>query len=201
MGDNGSGKSTILKLLCSLYPPDNGNIKIDDQNILKLRKEYLVRDISIIFADPYLFDDSIYENIQIGNLSASKEEIVHAAKIVNIHEFIKNLPEEYKTPVGENGIMLSSGEKQKIALARAILKDSPIILLDEVTKSIDIESRESINQVIKNLKDEKTIIIVTHNINEIEPESNIIYLEQESDEPKIEKQGIIQQSRLERLEI
>ncbi len=140
-----------------------------------------------IFSDPYLFDDSIYENIQIGNLSASKDEIIHAAKLVNIHEFIKNLPDGYETQVGENGIMLSSGEKQKIALARAILKNSSIILLDEVTKSIDTESRESINQVINELKDEKTIIIVTHNLNEIEPESNIVYLEQEPSEPQIKK--------------
>lgn len=192
VGDNGTGKSTILKLLCSLYPPDNGSIKIDGQNILKVRREDLVSNISIIFADSYLFDDSIYENIQIGNLSASKEEIVYAAKLVNIHEFIKSLPDEYETQVGENGIKLSSGEKQKITLARAILKNSPIILLDEVTKSIDIESRYSINQVINRLKDEKTIIIITHNLNEIEQGSNIVYLEQELDEQKIEKEIIPQ---------
>jgi len=193
VGDNGAGKSTILKLLCSLYLPDRGNIKLDGQNILKVKKKDLIRNVSMIFPDPYLFDDSIYENIRIGNLAASKRDIIHAVKLVNIHEFIKNLPNGYETQVGENGIMLSSGEKQKIALARAILKDSTIILLDEVTKSIDAESRESINQVINNIKDEKTIIIVTHNINEIEPGSNIIYLEQGSDEPQMEKQVIIQQ--------
>ncbi len=197
VGDNGAGKSTILKLLCSLYPPNNGNIKIDGQDILKVKRADLIKNVSIIFPDPYLFDDSIYKNIQIGNLSASKDEIVHAAKLVNIHEFIKNLPYGYETQVGEHGIMLSSGEKQKIALARAIIKDSSIILLDEVTKSIDTESRESINQVIKKLKDKKTIIIVTHNTNEIEPDSNIVYLEQElDDEPKIEKQEIIQQIKV-----
>lgn len=193
VGDNGAGKSTILKLLCSLYSPDKGNIKIDGQDILKVKREDLIRNISLIFPDPYLFDDSIYENIQIGNLSASKDEIVNATKLVNIHGFIKNLPDGYKTHVGESGIMLSSGEKQKIALARAILKNSDIILLDEVTKSIDIESRESINQVINGLKDEKTIIIVTHNLNEIEPDSNIVYLEEEASEPQVEKQVAIQQ--------
>jgi len=141
----------------------------------------------MIFPDPYLFDDSIYENIQIGNLSASKDEIIQAAKLVNIHKFIENLPNGYETQIGESGITLSSGEKQKIALARAILKNSPIILLDEVTKSIDSESRESINKAINNLKKEKTIIIVTHNFNEIEHDSNIVYLQQELNESQIEK--------------
>ncbi len=176
VGDNGAGKSTILKLLCSFYPPNNGEIKIDGKNILKVKKEDLIGNISMIFSDTFLFDDSIFENIQIGNLSATKEEIIRAAKLVNIHKFIKRLPDEYETQVGENGVILSSGEKQKIALARAILKNSSIILLDEVTKSIDIESKESINKAINNLKNEKTIIIITHNIDEIEPDSNIIVL-------------------------
>lgn len=193
VGDNGSGKSTILKLLCSIYTQDKGVITIDRQDILRVKRRDLIKNISMIFSDPYLFDDSIYENIKIGNLSASKDDITHAAKLVNIHEFIKSLPDEYETLVGENGTMLSSGEKQKIALARAILKDSPIILLDEVTKSIDTESRRSINKVIKNLKDEKTIIIVTHNVNEIENDSNIVYLEQKSTYG-MEKQTIDQQT-------
>jgi ATP-binding cassette subfamily B protein/subfamily B ATP-binding cassette protein MsbA len=181
VGYNGAGKSTILKLLCSIYSPDKGTIKIDGKEVLKVKKDSLVKNISMIFADPYLFDGSIYENIQIGNLSASKDEIIHVVKLVNLHEFINSLPNGYATQVGENGMTLSSGEKQKIALARAILKNSSIILLDEVTKSIDIESKESINQVIKSLKNEKTIIWITHNIDEIEEESNIIYLKK-SDE-------------------
>jgi ATP-binding cassette subfamily B protein/subfamily B ATP-binding cassette protein MsbA len=178
VGDNGSGKSTILKLICSLYPVDNGIIKIDEQNIVEIKRESLIHNISIIFSDPYLFDASIYENIRIGNLEASKEDVIHVAKLVKIHEFIENTSKKYDTKVGEEGITLSSGEKQKIALARAVLKNSPIILLDEVTKSIDADSRESINEVICDLKNEKTIIIVTHNADEIEDNSNIIYLDQ-----------------------
>jgi ABC-type multidrug transport system fused ATPase/permease subunit len=187
VGDNGSGKSTVLKLLCYLYPPNEGTIKIDGKDVSNVNRADLIRSISMIFPDPYLFDDSIYENIQIGNLSASKDEIIQAAKLVNIHKFIENLPNGYETQIGESGITLSSGEKQKIALARAILKNSPIILLDEVTKSIDSESRESINKAINNLKKEKTIIIVTHNFNEIEHDSNIVYLQQELNESQIEK--------------
>lgn len=131
MGDNGSGKSTIFKLLCTLYRPDEGNILIDEQDLFNIKKSSIVRNISIIFADPFIFDGSIYENIQIGKMDSKKEDIIRATKKVNLHEFIDDLNDKYDTYVGENGILLSSGEKQKIALARAILKNSPIILLDE----------------------------------------------------------------------
>ncbi|MFZ3111958.1 MAG: ABC transporter ATP-binding protein [Methanothrix sp.] len=179
IGDNGSGKSTVFKLLCSLYPLERGHIKIDDQEISRIRKEDLRNNISMIFSDPYLFDGSIYENIRIGNLSSSREQIMHAAKLVRVHDFIGSLPHGYETQVGESGLKLSSGEKQKIALARAVLKNSPIILLDEVTKSIDEDSRISINEVIKDLKKDKTIIIITHITSEIEDGSNIVHLGQE----------------------
>lgn len=139
----------------------------------------------MIFADPYLFDGSIYENIRIGNLEASKDDIIRVAKLVKIHDFVERTPEKYNTNVGEDGLMLSSGEKQKIALARAVLKNSPIILLDEVTKSVDADSREAINEVINGLKNEKTIIIVTHNASEIDAYSNIVYLEHENGTNKV----------------
>jgi len=184
VGDNGSGKSTMLKLLCLLYPVEKGSIKIDGQNIVEVKREELIKNISMIFSDPYLFDGSIYENIRIGNLNAQKEDIINAAKLVNIHEFIESTANKYNTEVGEEGLMLSSGEKQKIALARAVLKNSPIILLDEVTKSIDKDSRESIKQVINELKTDKTIIIVTHNSNEIDFDSNVIYIEQQNEKYK-----------------
>ena len=181
VGDNGAGKSTILKLICSLYPVDKGIIEIDGQDIVEIKSESLIRTISMIFADLYLFDGSIYENIRIGNLKSSKEDIIRVAKLVKIHDFIESIPEKYNTNVGEDGLMLSSGEKQKIALARAVLKDSPIILLDEVTKSIDADSREAIHEVIKSLKNEKTIIIVTHNASEIDADGNVIYLGQKDE--------------------
>lgn len=181
VGDNGTGKSTILKLICSLYPVEKGIIKVDGQDILKIKRDSLIRNISMIFSDPYLFDGTIYENIQIGKLNATYDEVKRVAKLVKIHDFIETTPNKYDTQVGENGLMLSSGEKQKIALARAVLKNSPIILLDEVTKSIDKDSRKSINEVIDELKMEKTVIIVTHNSREIDLNSNIIYLEQDNE--------------------
>ena len=180
VGDNGTGKSTILKLICALYPVDKGCIKVDGQNIDEIKRDGLISNISMIFSDPYLFDGTIYENLRIGNFNATEEDIIRVSKLVKIHEFIESTPDKYKTQVGEDGLMLSSGEKQKIALARAVLKNSPIILLDEVTKSIDKDSREAINNAIKNLMVDKTVIIVTHNSIEIEDNSNIIYIEQEN---------------------
>jgi len=181
VGDNGTGKSTILKLICSLYPVENGSIKVDGQDIVEIKRDSLIRNISMIFSDPYLFDGTICENLRIGNLDATDDEIIRVAKLVKIHDFIESTPKKYATQVGEDGLMLSSGEKQKIALARAVLKNSPIILLDEVTKSIDKDSREAINRVIDELKMDKTVIIVTHNSKEIDINSNIIYLEQVDD--------------------
>lgn len=176
IGENGTGKTTILKLICSLYQPNKGSIKIDGQEISTIKIGDLRENISIIFSEPYLFDGTIYENIQIGNISASKNKIKNAAKLADVDKFIESLPKKYETQVGEKGLLLSSGEKQKIALARTILKDSSIILLDEMTASVDEKSRKFINNIIKSLKDEKTIIIITHNSHEIEKNSNIIYL-------------------------
>jgi len=172
---------TILKLICSLYPADKGSIKIDGHDINEIKRNSLIKNVSMIFSDPYLFDGSIYENISIGNLDSTKEEIIAVSKLVKVHDFIESTDNKYDTEVGENGLMLSSGEKQKIALARAILKDSPIILLDEVTKSIDKDSRDAINEVIMTLMAEKTVIIVTHNSNEINVNSNIIRLDEEGE--------------------
>ncbi len=177
VGDNGTGKSTILKLLCTLYPVDKGHITIDGHEITDIKRNDLRKNISMIFSDPYLFDGSIYENIHIGDLAASREEVIHAARLVCAHEFISSSPKGYETNIGENGLKLSSGEKQKIALARAILKNSPIILLDEVTKSIDAESRKLFDDVLMRLKNDKTIIIITHNLSDIRSNSNVVHIE------------------------
>lgn len=180
IGDNGSGKSTTINLLCGLYRPDEGRILINDQDISKIRKEELNNSISVVFSDSLIFDGTVYENIQIGNLDASSEEIIQAAKKAELHNFIITLPHQYETEVGESGLNLSSGEKQKIALARVILRNSPIIVFDEFTRSIDADSKTSIDSVIRQLND-KIIIIITHNMNDIEKNSNQVYLEKKSE--------------------
>lgn len=178
VGDNGCGKSTILKLLCGFYSPQKGSIRIDGQDIKSIREEDLRKSISILFQDPLLFGTTIFENIAFGDTSATRERVIEAAKLAKADDFIRNLPYGYETSVGEEGGELSGGEKQKIALARALLRDAPILLLDEVTKSIDARSKKDIHEALQALKDDKTIIIVTHDANEIEEGSNVIRIEE-----------------------
>jgi ABC-type multidrug transport system fused ATPase/permease subunit len=167
IGTNGSGKTTILYLLIKLYSVEAGTIKIDSQDISEVNLSSLRGNIAFLPQKIQLIDSSIYENILLGNLSASNSDVISAAKKAKIHDFIIGLPNSYSAFVGEDGLKLSGGERQKISLARAILKDSPIILLDEVTSPIDRESRKSIYNVLRELSSEKIIIIVTHDYSEI----------------------------------
>lgn len=175
-GDNGCGKSTLLKLLCGFYLPESGSIMIDGQDIRNVREEDLRKSISILFQDPLLSGTTIYENIAFGKTSATTEQIVKAAELARADDFIRNLSQGYDTPVGEEGADLSGGEKQKIALTRALLKNAPILLLDEVTKSIDAKSKKDIYEVLRALKNDKTILIVTHDSSEVEEGSNVIHI-------------------------
>lgn len=178
IGDNGSGKTTIVKLLCGLYTPSGGGILIDGQDISQVSRDALRTSVSVVFSDALLFDGTIADNILFGKLSATKEDVIQATKKAELHEFVMKLPEQYETKVGESGLNLSSGERQKIALARVILRDSPIIIFDEFTRSIDVESKKSIYSVIKQLTD-KTIIIITHDMNDIEKDERIVILRQD----------------------
>ena len=175
IGDNGSGKTTLIKLLCGLYRPDKGTITIDDLDISSLCKESLRKSISVVFSDALVFDGSIYDNILVGDLSASYEAVMDAAKKAEFHNFVMALPGRYETEVGESGLNLSSGERQKLALARVILRDSPVLIFDEFTKSIDAESKRSILSVI-NKMDDKIVIIITHDNSEIDKDANHMYI-------------------------
>jgi len=175
IGENGSGKSTLLKLLCRLYSPDHGRITINGIDLASLCGDDLRSYVSIVFSDSLIFDGSIYDNILIGNLSATREAVISAAAKAGLDDLVRALPGHYDTCVGESGHNLSSGEMQKIALARALLRDSPVIVFDEFTRSIDEESKRSIYRVIRQLTG-KTVIIVTHNMADIEEGSAIVTL-------------------------
>jgi ATP-binding cassette, subfamily B, bacterial MsbA len=167
VGISGSGKTTFLNLIPRFFNLKYGTILIDDQNINNINLNSLRKEISIVSQDVILFDDTIRSNILYGNASASDDEIINACKFAAAQEFIEKLPNKYETIIGENGIKLSGGQKQRLSIARAILKDSPIILLDEATSSLDSESEAVIQKAIENLTKNKTTIIIAHRLSTI----------------------------------
>ena len=175
VGHSGSGKSTILNLIPRFYNILDGDIKIDNQSIYNKKIFSLRKNISIVSQDTTLFDDTIKNNIAYANLDASNEEIIEAAKLSYSEEFINNLPNKYETIIGENGVRLSGGEKQRISIARALLKKSPIILLDEATSSLDSETEEKIRKAIDILTKNRTTLVIAHRLATI-LSSNKIYV-------------------------
>ena len=175
VGHSGSGKSTILNLIPRFYNADEGDIQIDDQSIYKTTIKSLRENISLVSQETTLFDDTIFNNIKYSNENASNEEIYKVAELSNCAEFINKLPNKYETMVGENGIRLSGGEKQRIAIARAMMKKSSIILLDEATSSLDSETETKIQEALKILTKNKTTIVIAHRLSTI-LNSNKIYV-------------------------
>ena len=167
VGHSGAGKSTILNLIPRFYNVDSGDIKIDDQSIYRSTIFSLRKNISLVSQDTTLFDDTIFNNIAYANLDASKNDIQEAAKNSFAEEFIEKLPQKYETLIGENGIRLSGGEKQRLSIARAILKKSPIILLDEATSSLDAETENKIQKAIGFLTKGRTTIVIAHRLSTI----------------------------------
>jgi ATP-binding cassette, subfamily B, bacterial MsbA len=167
VGISGSGKTTFLNLIPRFFNLEHGTILIDNQNINTINLNSLRKEISIVSQDVILFDDTIRSNILYGNASASDDEIINACKFAAAQDFIEKLPNKYETIIGENGIKLSGGQKQRLSIARAILKDSPIILLDEATSSLDSESEGVIQKAIENLTKNKTTIIIAHRLSTI----------------------------------
>lgn len=167
IGTSGSGKTTILNLIPRFYNLKEGSILIDNQEINKIRLSSLRKNISIVSQDTVLFDDTIKNNIAYANILATDDEIKNAAKFAAIDDFINSLKDGYNTIVGENGVKLSGGQKQRISIARAILKNSPIILLDEATSSLDSEAEEKIRYALDNLTKNKTTLIISHKFSSI----------------------------------
>ena len=167
VGHSGAGKSTIISLLPRFYDPQAGTIEIDNQNTKDVSLDSLRKNISMVSQDIILFDDTIKNNIAYANNNASQEEIVRACKFAAADEFIKKLPAGYNTLIGENGTRLSGGQKQRISIARAILKEAPIILLDEATSSLDADSEEIVQNAIINLTKNKTTLVIAHRLSTI----------------------------------
>ena len=175
VGHSGAGKSTILNLIPRFYEPQTGDIKIDDQSIYSKRLSSLRNNISLVSQETTLFDDTVLNNIKYANLDATDEQIKEAAKLSRSEEFIEMLPKKYNTLIGENGIRLSGGEKQRLSIARAILKKSKIILLDEATSSLDAETEQKIQDAINYLTKGRTTLVIAHRLSTI-LNSNKIYV-------------------------
>ena len=167
-GASGCGKTTLSKLLLGLYPLGEGDIRVNGMSMRECDLASLRRQITYVPQEPYLFQGSIAENIRMGRPEATEEEIEEAAKQAHAHEFIMEFPEGYDTTVGERGNNLSGGQRQRIAIARAILKDTSIILLDEATSALDNESEQAVNEALRNLQGQKTILMIAHRPSTIE---------------------------------
>lgn len=176
IGYSGSGKSTLIKLISRFYDPDEGTIKIGGIDLAKADPYKLMDKFSVVFQDVYLFKDTIYNNIKFGNEDASKDEIINAAKMAGAYDFIIKKENGFDTMIGQGGATLSGGEKQRISIARAILKDAPIILLDEATSSLDPENELIIQEAISNLIKNKTVIVVAHKLRSVMGADKIVVL-------------------------
>ena len=178
VGHSGAGKSTILNLLPRFYDPQQGLIKIDDQDTSKVNLNSLRKNISLVSQDIILFDDTIRNNIAYAKSNATDKEILNACKFAAADEFIDKLPYKFETMIGENGTRLSGGQKQRISIARAILKESPIILLDEATSSLDADSEEIVQNAILNLTKNKTTLVIAHRLSTIHKANKIFVIKE-----------------------
>ena len=178
VGHSGAGKSTLLNLIPRFYDPDSGEIKIDNQSIHNVKLKSLRENISIVSQDTTLFDDTVINNIKYANLDATDNEVFEAAELAYATEFISKLKDGYNTVIGENGVRLSGGEKQRLSIARAILKKTKIILLDEATSSLDAETESKIQKAINHLTKDKTSLIIAHRLSTILNSDKIFVLDQ-----------------------
>ena len=185
VGLSGAGKTTLFQLIQRLYDPLKGSISIDTYPIDKISKSHLRQQIAYVPQEPVIFSKSVLDNIRIGRVGASIEEVEQAVKLACAEEFINDLPEGYSTLLGERGLLISVGQKQRIAIARAILRDSPILLLDEATSSLDAISEDAIKTAIDNISGNKTIIVIAHRLSTVRNADRILFLEK----GKIENEG------------
>jgi len=176
VGPSGSGKSTCARLAARLWDINGGKIKVGGVDISTVDPEVLLTDYSMVFQDVVLFDDTVMENIRLGKHGATDEEVLAAAKAANCDEFVEKLPDGYQTPIGENGAKLSGGERQRISIARALLKDAPIVLLDEATASLDVENETKVQGALSRLLAGKTVLVIAHRMRTVEAADKIVVL-------------------------
>ena len=176
MGPSGSGKSTLCNLIARFYDVNSGMITIGGTDIRRFTCDSLLKNISMVFQNVYLFRDTIKNNIKFGSPDATDEQIIAAAKAARCHDFIMALPDGYDTVVGEGGGTLSGGEKQRISIARAMLKNAPIIILDEATSSVDPENEDELQRAIEALTHDKTIIMIAHRLKTVRNADQILVL-------------------------
>ena len=176
VGPSGSGKSTCARLAARLWDVTGGSIEVGGVDIKTVDPETLLTDYSMVFQDVVLFDDTVMENIRLGKHGASDEEVLAAAAAANCDEFVSKLPEGYKTKIGENGARLSGGERQRISIARALLKDAPIVLLDEATASLDVENETKVQGALSRLLANKTVLVIAHRMRTVEAADKIVVL-------------------------
>ena len=176
VGPSGSGKSTCARLAARLWDISKGVIRVGGVDISTVDPEVLLRDYSMVFQDVMLFDDTVMENIRLGKRGATDEEVRAAAKAANCDEFVHRLPQGYNTPIGENGAKLSGGERQRISIARALLKDAPIVLLDEATASLDVENETKVQGALSRLLTGKTVLVIAHRMRTVEAADKIVVL-------------------------
>ncbi|MBR4450559.1 MAG: ABC transporter ATP-binding protein [Clostridia bacterium] len=176
VGPSGSGKSTCARLAARLWDATSGKITVGGIDISTVDPETLLTDYSVVFQDVVLFDDTVKENIRLGRHGASDDEVLAAAKAANCDEFVSKLPQGYDTPIGENGAKLSGGERQRISIARALLKNAPIVLLDEATASLDVENETKVQGALSRLLGGKTVLVIAHRMRTIEAADKIIVL-------------------------
>eukprot|EP01022_Parablepharisma_sp_SALTPOND_P013246 TRINITY_DN17568_c0_g1_i1.p1 TRINITY_DN17568_c0_g1~~TRINITY_DN17568_c0_g1_i1.p1 ORF type:complete len:381 (+),score=30.99 TRINITY_DN17568_c0_g1_i1:92-1144(+) len=178
VGPSGAGKSTVAKLIPRFWDVNSGEINIGEVNIKEISPQVLMDTVSFVFQDTFLFQDTIYNNIKMANSKASKEDVINASKAAQIHEFIKTLPNGYDTMAGDRGANLSGGQKQRITIARAILRDTPIVVLDEATAFADPENEEEIVKALANLTVNKTVIMIAHRLSTIKDADQIVVFDQ-----------------------
>ena len=178
VGPSGSGKTTLCNLIARFWDVDQGSISLDGHDVRDYSYDSLIRNFSFVFQSVYLFEDTIANNIRFGKPEASQEEVIEAAKKASCHDFILSLPDGYDTKIGEGGASLSGGERQRISIARAIIKDAPIIILDEATANVDPENEEALMQAIQALTRDKTIIMIAHRLKTVEHADQILVLDQ-----------------------